>query len=183
VVKSARRIGPARLSANASARTEDASSHWDIIDRDHQRRLGAHRPETTEHAERDGATVVGCARGPSSQQCHLKRAPLRRRCVRERLVEDFPENVAEARVGQMALALSRPGHQNPESGRGRHPDSREPQRGLADACLTLEQKGTRQRRLIPDELGEDGEFGSAADDVDVCHLAPHGERDRVIIAS
>ena len=145
-----------------------------VVDRDDHRSTGSERSED----RLDGDAERPWVERPSAiraQQRRVERATARSRELLQDLRRDLPEQVAEHEVREAALGFGRAGAQDVEeslvSGRRR----RQPEGGLPDAGLTLENQRPDPARRSIQERVDLHERGIAADDLAV-HRADHRPR-------
>ena len=114
-----------------------------IVNRDQERPRRCERPDRLEHGCRHGALVGRPIVIATDKERQFERSPLRWREGRQDEIEILLKQVRERRVGQPDLAAGGPALDDPEPGRRGGGDGRLPDRGLADARLSLDEQSTR----------------------------------------
>ena len=83
----------------------------DVVDSKHDRRLGSESLQCASDCNAERARIEASSR-VLEQECHLERAPPRRRQLRQDSLEHVVEQVAEAGVSEPSLQLGRPRHED-----------------------------------------------------------------------
>jgi hypothetical protein len=134
----------------------------DVVDGKHDRPVCRESLQCAadSNAER---TRICAGVGVLDEECHLERAPPRRRQRRQDSLEHVLEQVAEARVGESSLGLGGPRHENTQLPLTRSLHTRKPERRLPDPCGAVEHQGSRTVGLVEKRMDR-AELRLPADD-------------------
>ena len=124
----------------------------------------AEKLEEAAHRDGERTAIDGFVRSLVEEQRDLERAPPRR-CQSGQKVDGFLEQIAEPRVSKTALGFGRSRHEHAHASRTSARDAGEPERGLADSRLALEDERGCALFRCADEGVDGGELLIPADDL------------------
>ena len=142
-----------------------------VVDRDEQRLPLGERGEHADQRRRRRA-CVGRVVAFAAQQRRREGALLDGRKRRAGLVEGGADEIRERRVRQRRLALRRTRLEDTDRPRLRGAHGLEPHRGLADACLALDDERDRPGVYVVEEASDERQLRVSTDDGAV-HDASH----------